>query len=95
MGVKKVYITLGDEGVYYRQEGEKGYMPAPKVKVVNATGAGDAFTAAAVFGELQHWSMEKTSAFAVRAASVALTSRHTVSEKMSLEAIEKQMKAGV
>lgn len=95
MGVKKVYITLGDEGVYYSQEGEKGYMPAPKVKVANATGAGDAFTAAVTYGELLDWSMEKTARFAVGAAAVALTSRHTVSEKMSLEEIKKYVKTGV
>lgn len=95
MGLEKAYITLGDEGVYYCQKGEKGYMPAPKVKVINATGAGDAFTAAAVYGELEEWSMEKTAAFAVGAAAVALTSRHTVSEKMNLEEIEKQMMTGV
>ena len=95
MGVKKVYITLGGEGVYYSREGEKGYMPAPKVKVVNATGAGDAFTAAVTYGERLDWSMEKTARFAVGAAAVALASRHTVSEKMSLEEIEKHMKIGV
>jgi len=88
MGLKKVYITLGDEGVYYRQESEKGYMTAPKVKVVNATGAGDAFTAAVVYSELQEWSMKRTAAFAVKAAAVALATRHTVNDRMSLEEIE-------
>lgn len=94
MGVKKVYITLGAEGVYYSREGERGYIPASKVKVANATGAGDAFTAAAAYGELQDWSMEKTARFAMGAAAVALASRHTVSDRMSLEEIEKHMKTG-
>lgn len=94
LGLQKVYITLGEEGVYYRQEGEKGLMPAPKVKVVNATGAGDAFTAAAVYGELNEWSMEKTAAFALGAAAAALISRRTVSEAMSLAEIGKHMKTG-
>lgn len=89
MGVRKLYITLGAEGVYYSQEGMRGRVEAPLVKPVNATGAGDAFTAAVVYGELHDWEMEKTALFAVGAATVALMSQHTVSEKMSLDEIQR------
>ena len=91
MGVRKIYITLGAEGVYYRHEGMSGRVEAPRLKSVNATGAGDAFTAAVVYGELLDWEMEKTARFAVGAAAVALMSRHTVSEEMSLDVIQRWM----
>jgi pseudouridine kinase len=92
LGVRKCYITLGSEGVYYRHETESGLVKAPVIKVVNATGAGDAFTAAAVYGELQGWSMRETACFAVAASAVALMSRHTVSERMSQSAVRKMIK---
>lgn len=86
-GVQKVYITLGAEGVYFQQEGESGRLSVPPLTPVNATGAGDAFTAAVVLGELKGWSMEETAQFAVAAAAVALMSRHTVSERMSEDSV--------
>jgi pseudouridine kinase len=92
LGVRKCYVTLGSEGVYYRQEDESGIVKAPPVKLVNATGAGDAFTAAAVYGELHGWAMRETACFAVAAAAVALSSRHTVSEVMSTSAVRKMIK---
>lgn len=91
-GVKKLFITLGREGVYYRGPDEEGLANAPVLKTVNATGAGDAFTAAVVYGELQNWSMADTARFAVGAASVALMSRHTVSGEMSPSEVNKWMK---
>ncbi|WP_458788454.1 PfkB family carbohydrate kinase, partial [Vallitalea sediminicola] len=42
-GVKRVFITLGEKGVYYGEGDYTNSYKAPKIKVVNATGAGDAF----------------------------------------------------
>ncbi|WP_343186489.1 carbohydrate kinase family protein [Anoxynatronum sibiricum] len=86
-GVKKLFITLGEQGVYYADEALQGMTPAIPLQPVNATGAGDAFTAAVVYGDLQGWSMAATARFAVRASAVALLSRHTVSEDMSVETV--------
>ena len=86
-GVQKLFITLGDQGVYFADAAGQGMVPAVPLQPVNATGAGDAFTAAVVYGDLQGWSMEATARFAVGASAVALLSRHTVSESMSVEAV--------
>ncbi len=87
-GVKKLYITLGAEGVFFAEEGNSGRVPAIPLLPVNATGAGDAFTAAAVYGELHGWTMERTARFAVKASALTLLSRDTVSERMSMAAVE-------
>jgi pseudouridine kinase len=87
-GVKRLYITLGAEGVFFADEKHAGKVPAFPVRPVSATGAGDAFTAAAVYGDLLGWSMEETTRFAVRASSLTLLSRRTVSERMSVAAAE-------
>ena len=87
-GVKKLYITLGAEGVFFAEKGSHGRVPAIPVHPVNATGTGDAFTAAAVYGELHGWTMERTARFATKASALTLLSPNTVSERMSVPAVE-------
>ena len=87
-GVRKVYITLGAEGAFYASTEECGRVPAVPVRPVNATGAGDAFTAAVVYGELCGWGMERSACFASQASALALASEGAVSETMSVAAVE-------
>jgi len=47
-GVSLVLISLGPEGAFYATRGFSGSVPAFEVEVVDATGAGDAFFAAAL-----------------------------------------------
>lgn len=55
MGVEQVYITLGSDGVYCSDGNQKVHYDAPITKVVNTTGAGDAFVAGIIHG----WAHEK------------------------------------
>ncbi|MDI9369363.1 MAG: kinase [Synergistaceae bacterium] len=87
-GVRKVYITLGAEGAFYASPEECGTVPAVAVSPVNATGAGDAFTAAVVYGELCGWGMERSARFASCASALTLASAGAVSELMSVSAVE-------
>ena len=43
---RSVVITLGGDGAVFAAPGESGHVPAPRVKVVDTTGAGDAFVGA-------------------------------------------------
>lgn len=45
-GVRTVIITLGSKGAWVATKGEQRHVPGFKVKAVNATAAGDTFTAA-------------------------------------------------
>jgi len=40
-----LFITLGPQGVYYKTEKYSGFVPTITVKVIDTTGAGDAFNA--------------------------------------------------
>ncbi len=44
-GVKRVFVSLGAEGIYYAEKGCSGYQPARPLPTVPATGAGDALCA--------------------------------------------------
>ena len=43
---RSVVITLGGDGAVFAAPGESGHLPAPRVTVVDTTGAGDAFVGA-------------------------------------------------
>ena len=59
-GTTGVVVTLGKEGLVAEVNGCRLSANAPRVKVKDPTGAGDAVTAALVYGEIQGWTIDKT-----------------------------------
>lgn len=53
-GVKVVAVTLGSEGCYVTDGKEDHIIEAQKVKVTDATGAGDAFASGFIYGTLNN-----------------------------------------
>ncbi|WP_059050357.1 ribokinase [Paenibacillus senegalimassiliensis] len=68
----KVILTRGREGASYLQNDQPMTIPAPMVKAVDTTGAGDCLNGALGFGLASGWSLEQSLAFAVRAASLSV-----------------------
>lgn len=91
-GIKRVYITLGPQGVYYNDGNDKGILQGKKVKVVNATGAGDAFVAGLVYGHLNELTIKDTAIFAQSAGILALLHENTINPNMSLENVNNIIK---
>ena len=46
LGYRGVILTLGEQGVWIQTSAESELLPAPKVRAVDTTGAGDAFNGA-------------------------------------------------
>jgi ribokinase len=46
LGPRTAIVTLGEDGAVVRSKGRVAEIPAPKVEVVDTTGAGDAFSGA-------------------------------------------------
>jgi len=91
-GVKRVFLTLGKDGVYYGDQENKGLIKVPKVKVKNTTGAGDAFFAGLVYGYLNEFDIHKIAKFAVGASIMALSREETINPDISVENIERLVK---
>ena len=82
-GVQQVYITLGERGVCWADKGEIGFIPGSPIQMVNATGAGDAFTAALAWAELSGLDARAAAMAGLAAASMAVESEATVNPSMS------------
>ncbi len=54
-GAGEVVVKLGPQGCLIRNKGKICAVPAVPVKAVNATGAGDAFTALYLWARVQQW----------------------------------------
>ncbi len=89
-GLKQVYISLSSEGVYAAQQGgERAYFPCPAVRVINATGGGDAMVAALTASLLRGEDLARTAQNAVCAGAYASMAEATIQPDLSWENIEK------
>jgi len=86
-GVERVFITMGAEGVYYHDLKGGFFTEAIKCQVVNATGAGDAFTAAMIYGFEKGLDEQALVNFCIGASTVALSSNDTIATNMSVETV--------
>lgn len=71
-GVETVAVTLGSEGSLVVTPSIQFHLPALPVKVVDTTGAGDAFAAGFIFGCLHNWALPDTQRFANVTASFSV-----------------------
>lgn len=88
-GVKQLFVSLGEEGVFYATEKEMKKLPAFKTEVVNATGAGDAFMAGIASAYMDGSTPDDICLNGIAAATIAISSEETISEDMSMENLQK------
>jgi ribokinase len=72
-GVENVIITMGSHGAYFQNNQMKIMIPAPKVKAIDTTAAGDVFSGALTVALTEKMDWEKSIGFAVQAASISVT----------------------
>ena len=85
LGVGAAVITQAERGACYATTEESGQFPALKVEIVDSTGAGDALTAAVIFGMLQGIDIGESVQLGLRAAALTLRSPETVVPELSLD----------
>jgi pseudouridine kinase len=90
-GVEIAVITLAEMGVCYATSNESGHLPALDIDIVDFTGAGDALSAAIIFGLLEEMPIDEAIRLGVSAAALTLQSRETVCHDLSLEKLYDQL----
>ena len=92
LGVSKVFITLGEDGVFYMEEGDCGFIrPAGDLVVKSATGAGDSFSACILLGISRGLSAKKIAEMGMVASRITMSTSEAVNEEISMELIEELM----
>ena len=93
-GVKKIYVSLGKKGCLYADaEGNlirRHFRPVSKM--VNASGAGDAFFAATVYGYVKGLSIDETIDKALAAGIAAVQVEEAINRKMSVRLLNSIIK---
>ncbi len=91
MGAETVIVTLGATGLVYVTSEESGHIPAIECELVGLTGAGDALTAAVVFGLLNDLPVDESVRLGTSAAALTLQCRETVCPTLSLERLYEKL----
>jgi ribokinase len=73
LGPRSAVITVGEAGAVFAQDRAVQHLAAPKVDVVDTTGAGDAFVGALATRLARGDSLEDAVAYAVHAGAAAVT----------------------
>jgi pseudouridine kinase len=91
LGVEIGVVTLADAGVGYATGETSGHIPALRVEVSDLTGAGDAFTAALLFGLRNDVPVDEAVRLGMSAAALTLRSPHTVLPELTEELLYAQL----
>ena len=84
-GAKRVFISLGRDGVYYADaEGVTRHRRCkPMEQIANATGAGDSFLGAMLYSHVNDFDLEQTLETAMTVSMLTIQSDNTINPQMS------------
>ncbi len=92
MGVHRVFLSLGADGVLAAMGENRIRLPNLPGNMVNTTGCGDAFMAALVWAYLQGSDLENTARVGLAAGAIAMESEETIHPSMSAAALKNRMR---
>ena len=93
LGVHRLFISLGGDGVYAAMGSERLWLPNLPGHMVNTTGCGDAFMAAIGWAYLEGMNLKETAQAGLAAGVIAMESAETINPAMSATAIKNRMKS--
>lgn len=91
MGVHRIFVSLGSEGVYAAMGNERLWLPNLPGTMVNTTGCGDAFMAAIAWAYLEGMDLKETALAGLAAGAIAMESAETINPAMSATALKNRM----
>lgn len=85
LGVSQVFITLGEDGVFFTEKGDEGFIrPMKDIKIRSATGAGDSFSACILLGISMGMTARKMAEMGMAAARITMESQNAVNEEITM-----------
>ena len=87
-GLKRLVASLGSQGIMYQDQEQRIYRKFKKEKMANASGAGDALSAAFVYGLVNDLDLERTIDLGLAAGIAAVRSDKAINENMSVELLD-------
>lgn len=81
-GTQELFITLGEQGVYYANRDMAQLRSSLKVDIINSTGAGDAFFAGVIFANIHGFD---PLSYGIANACINLSDPHAVCDTLSKE----------
>jgi len=91
-GLRRVFLSLGSQGLLAAEPGTVLRLPCFPAQAVNMTGAGDAMMAGLVWGTLQGLPLAEIGRASAAAASIAVEGKHTVNPLLSPALLQERMK---
>ena len=89
LGVKNIIATLGPLGLRHTGINKSTHYPSIAKSIVDVTGAGDSLTAGLIYGLLEYENYHKACLCGLAAAAITLSSKKTVSNKISVIEVTK------
>ena len=90
-GLRRVFISLGGDGMYAATHQDSCWMENLPCRMVNTTGCGDSAMAALVWAYLEGLPLSGSVRAALAAGSITIESPETISPQMSAEALRERM----
>lgn len=91
LGVERVFITRGAEGVYAATLEEALWHPILPGRMVNTTGCGDSFMGALVWAWMEEMDLQTTAKAGLAASAITMESTQTINPVMSEETLRQRM----
>ena len=88
-GLSRIVVSLGKDGCFYLDREGRALRAGggPVERVVNTTGAGDAFVGGMVYAQLQEYPVEKMLLFSTAAARMAVAHQDTINPSISAQSV--------
>lgn len=88
LGVENIFISLDEDGIYYKTKTEEGQISSEPVEVKNVTGAGDSFVSGVGYGYMNNLSIKDTVKYAMAMSVITITHDDTINPNMSEEYVK-------
>ncbi len=91
LGVQRLFISLGAQGVYAATKEQHLHLTNPPCTMVSTTGCGDSFMAALVWAYLENYSLHDSALAGLCAAGITMEHQQTINPNLSAEAVLSRM----